>query len=88
MQWVWEEDSMMWRGRSNDGFGSHLQLIDSFAWELGTMKKEMGKKTKPVQEVPDKEAVLGWANLCFILRLTVCLFFIYCDVSARFGARV
>lgn len=50
-----------------DGFASHLQLIDSFAWELGTLKKEMGKKTKPVQKEPDKDAALGWAHFCFIL---------------------
>lgn len=74
---VEEEDTMTWGGLNNynvHGFVSHLQLIDSFAWELGTLKKEMGKKTKPVQEEPDKGAALGWAHFCFILRLAVWFF--------------
>nr|XP_033469402.1 ras and Rab interactor 2-like [Epinephelus lanceolatus] len=29
--------------------GSFFKLIDSFAWEIGTLKKEMGKKTKPAE---------------------------------------
>lgn len=45
-------------GASVDALASHLQLIDSFAWELGTLKKEMGKKTKSGQEEPDKDAAL------------------------------
>ncbi|XP_070834126.1 ras and Rab interactor 2-like [Chaetodon trifascialis] len=27
--------------------GSYFKLIDSFAWEIGTLKKEMGKKAEP-----------------------------------------
>ncbi|KAG7512365.1 ras and Rab interactor 2-like [Solea senegalensis] len=30
--------------------GSFFKLIDSFALEIGTLKKEMGKKTKPAEE--------------------------------------
>ncbi|XP_049456577.1 ras and Rab interactor 2-like [Epinephelus fuscoguttatus] len=29
--------------------GSFFKLIDSFAWEIGTLKKEMGKKTTPAE---------------------------------------
>lgn len=37
-----------------------LQLIDSFAWEIGTLKKEMGKKTEQSAEGDQKtDTLLG-----------------------------
>ncbi|XP_034538408.1 ras and Rab interactor 2 isoform X2 [Notolabrus celidotus] len=35
--------------RKEERKGSFFKLIDSFAWEIGTLKKEMGKKTKPAE---------------------------------------
>ncbi|XP_042358059.1 ras and Rab interactor 2-like [Plectropomus leopardus] len=39
--------------------GSFFKLIDSFAWEIGTLKKEMGKKTKPTEGGPETDTLLG-----------------------------
>ncbi|XP_041645339.1 ras and Rab interactor 2 [Cheilinus undulatus] len=39
--------------------GSFFKLIDSFAWEIGTLKKEMGKKTKPAEEDSKTDPFLG-----------------------------
>ncbi|XP_054456551.1 ras and Rab interactor 2 [Anoplopoma fimbria] len=38
--------------------GSFFKLIDSFAWEIGTLKKEMGKKKEP-QEDHKTDPLLG-----------------------------
>ncbi|XP_070697029.1 ras and Rab interactor 2 [Pempheris klunzingeri] len=39
--------------------GSFLKLIDSFAWEIGTLKKEMGKKTEPAEGDHKTDTLLG-----------------------------
>uniref|UniRef100_UPI0037E7BCFA ras and Rab interactor 2-like n=1 Tax=Semicossyphus pulcher TaxID=241346 RepID=UPI0037E7BCFA len=39
--------------------GSFFKLIDSFAWEIGTLKKEMGKKTKPTVEENKTDTLVG-----------------------------
>uniref|UniRef100_A0A4W6FA98 Ras and Rab interactor 2 n=1 Tax=Lates calcarifer TaxID=8187 RepID=A0A4W6FA98_LATCA len=39
--------------------GSFFKLIDSFAWEIGTLKKEMGKKTEPTEEDQKTETLFG-----------------------------
>ncbi|TNN72379.1 Ras and Rab interactor 2 [Liparis tanakae] len=36
--------------RKREGRGSFFKLIDSFAWEIGTLKKEMGKKKDPEED--------------------------------------
>ncbi|XP_068455480.1 ras and Rab interactor 2 [Clinocottus analis] len=36
--------------RQQERKGSFFKLIDSFAWEIGTLKKEMGKKKEPKEE--------------------------------------
>lgn len=38
-----------------------LQLIDSFAWEIGTLKKEMKRKSEPSEEDLKADALIGWA---------------------------
>ncbi|KAM9344888.1 ras and Rab interactor 2-like [Symphorus nematophorus] len=42
-----------------DRKGSFFKLIDSFAWEIGTLKKEMGKKTKPAEGDHNTDTLLG-----------------------------
>ncbi|XP_074503104.1 ras and Rab interactor 2-like [Sebastes fasciatus] len=42
-----------------DRKGSFLKLIDSFAWEIGTLKKEMGKKTEPAEGDQKTDTLLG-----------------------------
>ncbi|XP_029305269.1 ras and Rab interactor 2-like [Cottoperca gobio] len=39
--------------------GSFFKLIDSFAVEIGTLKKEMGKKTEPAEGDPKTDTLLG-----------------------------
>ncbi|XP_033956753.1 ras and Rab interactor 2 [Pseudochaenichthys georgianus] len=39
--------------------GSFFKLIDSFAVEIGTLKKEMGKKTAPAEGDPQTDTLLG-----------------------------
>ncbi|KAM3606802.1 uncharacterized protein V6R79_023423 [Siganus canaliculatus] len=39
--------------------GSFFKLIDSFAWEIGTLKKEMGKQTEPAEKEPSADTLLG-----------------------------
>ncbi|KAF3842448.1 hypothetical protein F7725_024399 [Dissostichus mawsoni] len=39
--------------------GSFFKLIDSFAVEIGTLKKEMGKKTEPAEGDPQMDTLLG-----------------------------
>ncbi|XP_053189147.1 ras and Rab interactor 2-like [Scomber japonicus] len=39
--------------------GSFFKLIDSFAWEIGTLKKEMGKKTEPAEGDHKTDTLLG-----------------------------
>ncbi|XP_044070011.1 LOW QUALITY PROTEIN: ras and Rab interactor 2-like [Siniperca chuatsi] len=39
--------------------GSFFQLIDSFAWEIGTLKKEMGKKAEPAEGDQTTDTLLG-----------------------------
>ncbi|XP_040905445.1 ras and Rab interactor 2-like [Toxotes jaculatrix] len=39
--------------------GSFFKLIDSFAWEICTLKKEMGKKTEPAEGDLKTDALLG-----------------------------
>ncbi|XP_069394399.1 ras and Rab interactor 2 isoform X2 [Paralichthys olivaceus] len=48
--------------------GSFFKLIDSFAWEIGTLKKEMGKKTEPAEGDHKPDALLGDV-LPFTLKL-------------------
>nr|XP_046256967.1 ras and Rab interactor 2-like isoform X2 [Scatophagus argus]XP_046256968.1 ras and Rab interactor 2-like isoform X2 [Scatophagus argus] len=39
--------------------GSFFKLIDSFAWEIGTLKKEMGTKTEPAKGDLNTDMLLG-----------------------------
>ncbi|XP_063347838.1 ras and Rab interactor 2 [Pelmatolapia mariae] len=42
-----------------DSKGSFFKLIDSFAWEIGTLKKVMGKNTEPVGGDQKTETLVG-----------------------------
>ncbi|XP_039995328.1 ras and Rab interactor 2-like isoform X2 [Xiphias gladius] len=39
--------------------GSFFELIDSFAWEIGRLKKEMGKKTEPAEGDHKTDTLFG-----------------------------
>ncbi|XP_031733623.1 ras and Rab interactor 2-like isoform X3 [Anarrhichthys ocellatus] len=41
---------IMSQPRKPERKGSFFKLIDSFAWEIGTLKKEMGKKKEPEED--------------------------------------
>lgn len=43
----------------NERKGSFFKLIDSFAWEIGTLKKEMGKQTEPAEKEHSADTLLG-----------------------------
>lgn len=45
-----------------------VQLIDSFAWEIGTLKKVMGKNTEPVGGDQKTETLVGWAHAVSVLK--------------------
>ncbi|XP_034408586.1 ras and Rab interactor 2-like isoform X2 [Cyclopterus lumpus] len=49
----------MSQSRRQEGKGSFFKLIDSFAWELGTLKKEMGKKEPEEDHKTDPLLGLG-----------------------------
>ena len=58
-----------------------LQLIDSFAWEIGTLKKEMGKKPEPAEGDHKTDILLGWVFIVSVYR-TLWL----CVVKKRWAA--
>ncbi|KAG7999878.1 hypothetical protein GBF38_001941, partial [Nibea albiflora] len=45
--------------RKQERKGSFFKLIDSFAWEIGTLKKEMGNKTEPAEGDHNTDTLLG-----------------------------